>query len=121
METVKNCLECGNPIVGRTDKKFCTDQCRTSCNNRLNSDASNYMRSVNRILRKNRKILSGLNPNGKVKVHRKKLQAHGFNFKFVTNLYTTRAGTIYYFCYDQGYLPLEEDYFMIVEREEYVD
>jgi len=40
----RNCPECGEKIIGRADKKFCSDQCRNSYNNRLNSDASNTVR-----------------------------------------------------------------------------
>ena len=32
----KNCPECGEHIIGRVDKKFCSDQCRASHNNKLN-------------------------------------------------------------------------------------
>ena len=121
METAKKCLECGRELFGRSDKRFCSDQCRTSYNNRLNSDRTNYMRKVNRILRKNRKILHDLNPHGKTKIHREKLMTRGYNFTFHTNIYTTRSGTAYYFCYDQGYLAIEDNYLMLVVREEYVD
>lgn len=121
MEAEKQCIECGRSISGRADKRFCCDQCRTAYNNRLNSDSSNYMRSVNRILRKNRKIMSDLNPDGKTKVPRKKLASVGFNFTFYTNVYRTKAGKEYFFCYDQGYLPIEEGLLMLVKREEYVE
>ncbi len=117
----KICLECGAPIIGRADKRFCSDQCRTSYNNRLNSDTSNYMRKVNRILRKNRRILAGMNPEGKAKVSKKKLLGMGFNFNFHTNIYRTKTGKVYYFCYEQGYLPIDHDYFTLVIREEYVE
>ena len=30
---MKNCLECGDAIAGREDKKFCCDGCRNSYNN----------------------------------------------------------------------------------------
>lgn len=79
------------------------------------------MRNVNRILRKNRRILLQLNPNGKSKVGRKKLANQGFNFKFFTNVYKTKSGKVYYFCYDQGYLPIDGDNFALVIREEYID
>lgn len=79
------------------------------------------MRKVNRILRKNRRILVGLNPDGKARVSRKKLQAQGFHFSFYTNTYKTKTGKIYYFCYEQGYLPIDHDYFTLVIREEYVE
>lgn len=76
------------------------------------------MRNVNNILKKNRLILEHLNPRGKTKLHRDKLSNKGFNFNFYTNTYTTKAGAVYYFCYEQGYLPLEENFYAIVKREE---
>jgi hypothetical protein len=45
----------------------------------------------------------------------------GFNFRFFTNVYKTKQGNVYYFCYDHGYLPIDNDYFALVIREEYVD
>jgi hypothetical protein len=61
----KGCEECGRSIMGRIDKRFCSDQCRNTFNNRLNGHATNYIRNVNRALRMNRRILIGLNPEGK--------------------------------------------------------
>jgi hypothetical protein len=116
----KKCLECGVPFTGRSDKKFCSDQCRTTWYNRENADATNYMRNVNRILRKNRKILADLNPTGKSKAGKAKMLEMGFNFHYFTNVYKTKTGNIYYFCYEQGYLPIEDNQFALVIREEYV-
>ena len=53
----RNCLECGRSLIGRSDKKFCSDDCRTNHNNKQNSDQTNYIRRVNNILRKSRRIL----------------------------------------------------------------
>ncbi|MBL6448728.1 hypothetical protein JMN32_20615 [Fulvivirga sp. 29W222] len=117
----KTCLECGTKIFGRIDKKFCSDQCRNSYNNKLNSDGTNYIRNINNILRKNRRILMSLNPNGKSKTHRSKLAEKGFDFNYFTNTYTTKAGAIYYFCYEYGYLPIDNDFFALVKKQEYVD
>ena len=38
----KQCPECEDPIIGRTDKKFCSDGCRNSYNNRVNKDQKNF-------------------------------------------------------------------------------
>jgi len=116
-----NCLECKEEFKGRADKKFCSDQCRSSFNNRLNSDASNFMRNINNILRKNRRILAKLNPNGKSKVHRDKLLEKGFKFSYFTNEYKTKAGKVYHFCYDQGYLPIDNDFYALVVKKSYVE
>ncbi|WP_236975636.1 hypothetical protein [Membranihabitans maritimus] len=78
------------------------------------------MRKVNRILRKNRRVLAELNPSGKTKVHKRQLQQKKFDFSYFTNVYRTKNGNVYYFCYDQGYLPLEKDFYALVERQDYV-
>ncbi len=118
MET-KVCLQCGNELKGRIDKKFCDDQCRTAYNNRLKSDTT-FMRNVNNTLRKNRKVLEELIPTeeNKSKASRRRLEDKGFNFSYHTHTYTTKVGTTYYFCYEYGYLPLENDYYMLVKRSE---
>ncbi len=113
----KTCLDCGEPIVGRTDKKFCSDQCRNNYNNKLNSDSSATVRQVNGILKKNRRILSELVPADKVTVHKEKLSNLGFNFNYFTNLYITQKGSTYRFIYEYGYLPLDNDFYMLVLRE----
>ena len=105
----RNCPECGEKIIGRADKKFCSDQCRNTFNNQLNSDASNTVRNINNILRKNRRILQELNKqSGKTMVTKDALLTNGFNFTYSTHTYTTKKGDNYRFCYEQGYLFLED-------------
>jgi predicted nucleic acid-binding Zn ribbon protein len=113
----KKCPECGESIKGRTDKKFCSDLCRNAFNNKQNSDTTNYMRSVNNILRKNRRILFEKVENGKGKItlHKDKLHEKGFNFKHLTHTYKTMKGDVYYFCYEYGYLPLGKDFYFLVK------
>jgi hypothetical protein len=114
----KACLECGKTIFGRVDKKYCSDACRSSYNNKHLSSASNYVRKVNHLLSRNRKILESLNVDGKKKVHRDQLVREGFDFSFFTNVYTTKAGDEYRFCYEQGYLQLSDQFFLLVRKEE---
>lgn len=78
------------------------------------------MRGINRILKRNRDILLSFNPEGKASVKKSKLQNSGFNFNYHTNSYTTKTGKTYYFCYDQGYLDLENDYFGLVVKQDYI-
>lgn len=117
----KTCLACGNKIFGRTDKKFCSDQCRNEYNNNRNRDENNYIRNVNNILRKNRRILLELSPHGKSKANRSKLAEKGFDFNHFTSIYTTKAGATYYFCYDYGYLPIDNDFYALVKKKEYAE
>ena len=110
------CLECGEKIIGRADKKFCNDYCRNAFNNKRNKDAKNLIRNINNRLRKNYRILEELNPDKKTKTSRSTLINKGFNFTYFTEIYTTKKGTVYYFVYDQGYLPLENDYYALVRK-----
>lgn len=112
----KQCPECGAKIIGRADKKFCSDACRNSANNTKNKDSKNLMRNIHNRLRKNYRILEMLNPYEKTKTTKAKLLAAGFDFTYFTSIYTTKAGTVYYFVYDQGYLPLDGDYYALVKR-----
>ncbi len=113
----KQCLECSAKVVGRIDKKFCDDACRNAFNNRVHKDSKNLIRNTNNRLRKNYRVLETLNPDQKTKTSRAKLIELGFDFKYFTSIYTTKAGKIYYFVYNQGYLPLEGDYYALVKRE----
>ena len=113
----KKCLECGENIVGRIDKKFCSDACRNAYNNNVNKDSKNLIRITNNRLWKNYRILEALNPDQKTKTSRAKLIEKGFDFNYFTSIYTTKAGTVYYFVYDQGYLAIDNDFYALVKRE----
>jgi predicted nucleic acid-binding Zn ribbon protein len=117
--TDRKCLECGEKIIGRADKKFCSDQCRISYNNRLNSDETNYVRNVNNILRKNRRVLMDLNITGKTRVSREKLSEKGFDFNFYTSTYTTKEGAQYFYCYEQGYLSVDRGFYLLVVKKDF--
>ncbi len=114
----RRCLECGETIRGRTDKKFCADYCRNAYNNKLNKDSRNLVRNINNRLRKNYRILeSFVLDGGKAKTSKTRLLDMGFHFEHITNLYTTKKGHTYFFVYDLGYLPLGNDCYIIVKRE----
>lgn len=114
----KLCLECKEPLRGRADKKFCNDFCRNAYNNRQNTDQNNFMRQVNAILRRNRRLMEGhIRPGEELgKVPRQRLLGEGFDFRYHTHQYANKKGQIYTFCYDYGYLPLENDWLLIVRR-----
>ena len=114
------CLKCKKPVKGRSDKKFCDDYCRAAYNNELKSAANNNIRNVNNALGKNRRILESLLPDGEAtaKANRDKLIEKGFQFKDHTHIYNTKTDKTYFYCYEYGYLPLENNWFLIVKRNE---
>jgi len=111
-----HCLECGEKIIGRSDKKFCHDACRNAYNNKQNKDSNNLMRNINNKLRKNYRILSEVNIEGKTKIAKSKLDSLGFDFNYFTNVKVYKNGSEYKFIYDHGYKRLEEDYILIVKN-----
>ncbi|HSU27848.1 MAG TPA: hypothetical protein VLJ68_05665 [Chitinophagaceae bacterium] len=117
---IKTCLACGKTLRGRSDKKFCDDYCRNNYNNQLKSSSNNYVRNINNALGKNRRILENIFPEGEkmTKTTREKLQERGFQFKYFTHTYTNKKGNIYYFCYEYGYLPLDNDWYLIVTKKD---
>lgn len=117
----KQCLQCGEALIGRIDKKFCNDHCRNTYNNSLKSKESTYIRKVNSILRKNRRILSNFNPNGKTKIQRENLLKVGFNFDYHTDTYTNKEDKTYFFCYEQGYLELNKGWYALVKKKEFIN
>ncbi len=116
----KICMSCGKAVKGRSDKKFCDDYCRAAYNNDLKSAANNFIRNVNNALGKNRRILESLLPEGEptAKANKDKLIEKGFQFKYHTHLYSTKDGRTYFYCYEYGYLPLENNWYLIVKRDE---
>jgi len=116
---------CGNPFEGRSDKIFCSDQCR----NRARRDqlkeerwnAPTFYNKIGEILQNNHKILKALyNEKGdSIIVTNFLLRDSGFNFDFTTRVLSTSKG-IYRFCFDYGWLELENGKMLIVKNEKMI-
>jgi predicted nucleic acid-binding Zn ribbon protein len=112
------CLACGTTLRGRIDKRFCNDYCRNNYNNLQKSRGAQneLVRQINNVLQKNRRLLESILAKDEetAKTNRDKLLRLGFNFKYFTHLYTTKTGKTYWYCYEYGYLPLENDWILVV-------
>ena len=117
----RTCPECGEEYTGRSDKKYCSANCRSAHHNREKAEEQGFQRSINNILRHNRNVLATLNPDGKANVKKERLIDRGFKFRYFTNEYVTRNGTLYHFCYDYGYKVEEGDWALLIKRQEYVE
>ena len=117
----KKCLDCGDTIRGRTDKKFCSDQCRNNYNNRLNRESNNFVRNVHGLLRKNRRILADLHSEKKLRVHRDALIALGYNFSFCTHIIETSGGHKFNYCFEYGYCETGDDFLELSVNSRYLE
>lgn len=113
----KQCLACGKAVRGRTDKKFCDDYCRNNYNNQLKADETNFVRNIMNALRKNRLILQQVLGDKMItKTRTERLLGKGFQFKYHTNTYDNKKGGLYYYCFEYGYLPLDNEFILVVKR-----
>jgi hypothetical protein len=118
----RTCLQCGEVLHGRSDKRFCNDGCRSLYHYSANNTPINYVRNVVNTLRRNRRILEELIPDGKPgRVHRERLLRNGFDLNYHTHVSRTTSGNNYVFCFEYGYLALDNDWYTVVLRTEYLE
>lgn len=123
MSQSRICIQCGIPIVGRSDKRYCSDPCRHLSNNALKqqNQGEKRIQQVNAALRRNRSILKQLSPQGKTTLPRQYLELAGFDFRYLTQLYRTQKGNTYHLCYDYGYMLLPEEKVLIVNWQPFME
>lgn len=117
---VERCLFCNSLLSnGRSDKKYCDDHCRAAYNTSLKRPVNNTVRNINSALSKNRRILESVLGNSETaKIKKASLVIMGYNFKYLTSQYHSSNGKTYTYCYDLGYLLLENEVCLIVRAKE---
>ncbi|ERM82202.1 hypothetical protein P872_07285 [Rhodonellum psychrophilum GCM71 = DSM 17998] len=112
----KNCLNCNKIIRGRSDKKYCDDYCRNTFNNLKKFDENSSKGVYLRQLNINWKILDNILEDGveTVRIPKDRLLRQGYDFKFRTHEFTNSQSKKYIYCFDYGYLELEEDWVLVV-------
>lgn len=117
------CEECGKTLHGRTDKRFCDAYCRNAYHNKHKRPDEQYMQQVNVQIRRNRRILKDLCPEGKAMVRREVLEALGYDYKYFSGTYVSKTLT-YYLCYDYGFAPIQDngkEKALIIQKQNYMD
>ncbi len=117
----KNCLYCNQPLVGRSDKKFCDKHCQNAYHTQSKNSEENFIRQVNKQLRANRSALKKACPQGKATVRKDFLRSLGMDFRHLTHSWTSKGGNLYYFCYDYGYTPsVDKEKVVIIQQQHYM-
>lgn len=99
----KICPECGGRFVGRIDKIYCCDSCRSNHNNRIYRKNGAESRLANRILVRNRRLLEAAFSQGISSVNLGALQTMGFDPGFWTSRHRRLMRPTRYFCYEFSY------------------
>jgi hypothetical protein len=114
-EKMGNCLECGVNIIGRIDKKFCSDGCRNSFHNRVYREESSGIRVINRVLARNHRLLKNLFDNNERECFKERLTELGFNFSYFTSIEEKASPDKHYFCYDFEYFCTSDKFIYITQ------
>ncbi len=118
---MNKCPECGGSLVGRSDRKFCCDDCRNSYHNKKNRIENGELRRVNRILKSNYIILKELSTkrsitkSGRIRCNIATLLSRGFNFKYFTCIELDNGKNPKYLCYNIQYTICKNDCVIIYQ------
>ncbi|MBB6271841.1 hypothetical protein HDF26_002298 [Pedobacter cryoconitis] len=105
------CENCGKPLFGRADKRFCNDSCRNNFNRIKHNQQKDRGQLPNpeifQIIKHNYEILSSYKSlkldEGIIQfVERDELIRKGYHFKFFTSIYQDNDGRIWKYCLDYG-------------------
>ncbi len=123
LSPTRTCAACGELLRGRSDKKFCDYDCRNNYNNTVKSN-EHVVRSINNLLRTNRRILKMLlNSTGRrpAIIFQEELLRLGFNFGYYTHSRKRETGRSVFYCYEFGYFMLDNGNYQIVRQAELVE
>jgi len=106
----QTCQHCQHELKGRSDKKFCNDNCRNAFHNETYKQQNNTMRNITNILRRNRRIIRTLLKD-KIfkKVHKKDLLNNGFQKAYHTQVLVNKTGERIYYCFEYGYQAMPDE------------
>ncbi len=110
------CLECGDSLRGRKDKKFCCLSCKNSYNNRRYRDLRRYRAEIMARLSRNYEILESLLDDGEKRAELEDLCGVGFDAECVTGTRKT-SGHEECSCFDISYFKTGSRIFNIRRRD----
>ena len=102
-EQPTHCLECGEPIFGRSDKKFCDGSCRNRYHSRLRSDQDVHLKRTMGILTRNYSILESIYDMKAGACPSDVLERLGFMPEYVTHRTIKKGKHLEYRCFDFVY------------------
>lgn len=115
---MKKCKICKAILKGRSDKKFCSIECKNFYHLSLRRATNDVAKSIDLILHRNRAILIEILGKKSIqkKVNRMLLNNKKFNFKYMTHFNINSKGKTYYFLYDIAWMEFSNDEILIVRR-----
>jgi len=107
---MRTCPNCGEEVIGREGKKFCSSYCKSNYHYmRRKEKESSLFKEIDKQLKLNRRILKNYNRAGKATVRATDLFQHGFDPKHFTHYWRNDKKQVYLFCYEYGFLSFKDD------------
>jgi len=113
------CLECNRPLPknGRTDKKFCDDECKNDYFNALKNAETKEISKIQNALKNNRRILKELlGKNDYLIIEKAVLLKLGFDFDYHTHHVISKTQqNEFIFSFNYGFRLMGNNQFKIVK------
>jgi hypothetical protein len=113
----KLCQACHQQFIGRSDKSFCSIECKNGFNNQRRKETQNVVKEIDGYLHRNREILATLMPSQKKEMFDKLILTRaGFKWEFCTGIYINREGKTYHIVYDYAWMPFSDQQILIIKK-----
>lgn len=115
---MKICKVCGNMVVGRSDKIFCSVKCKNLYHLELRAVTAIAAKDIDTILHRNRSILFELMGDNKqqIKIKRLEMDKKNFHFKYQTHKNVNSKGKTYNWLYDLGWMEFSNDEVLLLKK-----
>jgi hypothetical protein len=111
------CQQCQSMIKGRSDKKFCSTSCKNKFNNAQKKATCSVTEEIDGYLHRNRTILHNLMQDSKKEIFDKLvLVRSGFQFDYMTGIYTNKENKMYRYVYDYGWMDFSDQKVLVVAK-----
>lgn len=113
----RSCRMCKTPVVGRSDKIFCSAACKARYHAALNKVTDKAAAKIDKILHRNRSILLEIMGKNKTykKVHRSVLDAKKFNTQYITHYHINTQNKFIHYVYDFSWM-IFSDQEVVIQR-----
>ncbi len=115
---MKNCCPiCGNTIVGRSDKKFCSSKCKNKYHRPSKNLKGDQIKMVNTFLYQNFQIMESIftdEKKDKLMVPRILLDKMGFHYPYSTGCYVNNQKKIYRYIYNYAWMEFSDQRVMLI-------
>jgi hypothetical protein len=114
-EEKRCCIFCGRELTGRSDKKFCDDNCRNNHSYKQNKYNNDVINKINKSLLYNRNILKSITKSRRKIVKKQILVNNKFNFDMMTGVRRTQKQQEYKLVYDYAYRYINDEDVLIIK------